>query len=230
VKSPKDMSPRPMAREKNHRSTAAPAAAVAAAILTAAAAGRVPALRQAGIDIIVTAAALIYLPLPFIWKSGRPSHYGLVLGDIARNTVITMGVAAAVLVPFYLAFFRIRPPVGWDGLFPDHPLRLIIAQFLLVAVPEEFFFRGWLQAELDDRCAARWNLAGAKVGVGWIVANILFTLAHLAVHVSPARASVFFPGLLFGWLRARTGSVLYPALLHAICNITFIMALKAGAF
>ncbi len=224
------MSPQSGTREKKRRSAASVVVTVAAAILIAGGVSRIPFFKEGGINVIITAAALIYLPLPYVWKSGRPSRYGLIPGKTARNLLLTIGVAVAVLVPFYLVFFRFRPPVGWEGVFPDHPLRLIIVQFLIVAIPEEFFFRGWLQTELDDRSKIKWNIAGAKVGPGWVAANLLFALTHLAVYVNLTRAFVFFPGLLFGWLRARTGSVLYPAILHAVCNITFILALKASAF
>ena len=42
------------------------------------------------------------------------------------------------------------------------------------------------------------------------------------------RLGVFFPGLLFGWLQARTNALLAPILFHAACNITFL-ALQSGA-
>ena len=35
----------------------------------------------------------------------------------------------------------------------------------------------------------------------------------------PARLAVFFPALLFGWLRARTGGIGASVCLHAICNV-----------
>jgi membrane protease YdiL (CAAX protease family) len=38
------------------------------------------------------------------------------------------------------------------------------------------------------------------------------------VHL-PARLAVFFPALLFGWLRARTGGIGASVCFHAICNV-----------
>ena len=35
----------------------------------------------------------------------------------------------------------------------------------------------------------------------------------------PASLAVFFPGLLFGLLQRRTGSVLAGTLFHASCNV-----------
>ncbi|HOI10193.1 MAG TPA: CPBP family glutamic-type intramembrane protease, partial [Myxococcota bacterium] len=36
---------------------------------------------------------------------------------------------------------------------------------------------------------------------------------------APFRLAVFVPGLLFGWLRERTRSIVAPALLHAASNV-----------
>ena len=41
----------------------------------------------------------------------------------------------------------------------------------------------------------------------------------MAVIPNPQRLAVFFPALLFGWMRARTGSIAAGALYHALCNV-----------
>jgi membrane protease YdiL (CAAX protease family) len=38
------------------------------------------------------------------------------------------------------------------------------------------------------------------------------------VNHSPQRLLVFFPSLVFGWLRLRTGSLLPGIFFHALCN------------
>jgi membrane protease YdiL (CAAX protease family) len=49
---------------------------------------------------------------------------------------------------------------------------------------------------------------------------VLFAVSHLAVIPNPLRLAVFFPALLFGWMRARTGSIAAAAVFHALCNLT----------
>jgi membrane protease YdiL (CAAX protease family) len=41
----------------------------------------------------------------------------------------------------------------------------------------------------------------------------------LATVQVTARLAVFFPALLFGWLRARTGGIGASVLFHASCNL-----------
>jgi membrane protease YdiL (CAAX protease family) len=42
------------------------------------------------------------------------------------------------------------------------------------------------------------------------------------VTLQPWRLATFFPGLLFGWLRARTGGVVAPAVAHALSNLLLL--------
>ena len=60
---------------------------------------------------------------------------------------------------------------------------------------------------------------GAPVGRALVAQSALFALCHLAVQGNPATLAVFFPGLVFGWLRARTDSIFAGTLFHALCNL-----------
>jgi len=200
------------------------------AILAVAIVVRIPVLKTGGWAALATAALFLYVPLPFIWKSADPARYGLTWGKGARGLAETLLVAIAALVPFYTIFFLIFEPSNWAAALPAHAWRLILIQLLLISLPEEFFFRGWLQTELDDRWGRRWKLVGAEIGPGLIATAALFAIAHVAAQPTLFRALVFFPGLLFGWLRARTSSVAYPIILHTLCNLTFIAAQRIAAY
>ncbi len=65
----------------------------------------------------------------------------------------------------------------------------------------------------------RWVVLGARIGPGLVVGAIVFALGHVATVHLPVRLAVFFPALLFGWLRARTGGVGASILFHAFCNV-----------
>jgi uncharacterized protein len=72
------------------------------------------------------------------------------------------------------------------------------------------------------------TVLGARLGPGFLATQALFALGHLVV-LQPWRVATFFPGLLFGWLRARTGSVAAPVLVHALANL-FIKTLEASFY
>jgi uncharacterized protein len=98
-------------------------------------------------------------------------------------------------------------------------LEFAAIQLVVVALPEELFFRGMLFSLLARRFPPR--RATITGGVGWalILSSLAFAVVHLPREGDPRALATFFPGLLFGWLRLRTGSLLAPTLVHAGSNI-----------
>jgi hypothetical protein len=97
-------------------------------------------------------------------------------------------------------------------------LNFLIVQVFGVAFPEEFFFRGYVQTRLRPLFRKRWQLFKTDIGYEVVIASILFALVHLAGGFSLARLAVFFPGLLFGFLRESTDGILAPTIVHAMSN------------
>jgi hypothetical protein len=60
---------------------------------------------------------------------------------------------------------------------------------------------------------------GVRVGPGLLVASAIFAVGHVLTEVHPNRLAVFFPALIFGWLRAKTGGIGASLLFHAACNV-----------
>lgn len=113
--------------------------------------------------------------------------------------------------------------------FPDQLWLHILDQFLVVSLPEEFFYRGYLQTLLTRAFGpGKLRVLGANLGWAFLATQLLFAFGHLAeLHVW--RLGVFFPALLFGWLRERTGSIVPGIIVHAISNL-LIMTLEASVF
>jgi membrane protease YdiL (CAAX protease family) len=111
---------------------------------------------------------------------------------------------------------------GWAGFalrLPDGFFILLLSQILVVAVPEEVFFRGYLMSRFEERWPSRRRLLGAAVGWPLLLSSLLFAFGHFAVDLAPARLAVFFPALVFGLMRNRSGSVAPAAIFHALCNV-----------
>lgn len=204
-------------------------------------------------------AAILFIALPEArlrrrgedWPDyGVPLH-GLLDGRtwraFARGALLAVGVAAVVF-PLFAAAFR-----GWTELLPRLPAGLsravapyagsprfafrlpegfalmAIVQLLVVALPEEMFYRGWVQTALKRNAPERGvTLLGARLGHGFVATQALFAIGHLVVP-EPWRLATFFPGLLFGWLRERTGNVAASVVLHALSNL-FIATLEASFY
>jgi uncharacterized protein len=169
--------------------------------------------------------------------------YGLSLGgllepsalDVRRLARTGAGAAAWALLfiavifpPFWLGYRIYWHPHGpFTFRVPPSIFDEVAGQLVVIALPEEAFFRGFLQTSLDRAWPPRWRIFGADLGPGLLVAAAIFAVGHLLTIRHPARLAVFFPALLFGWLRARTGGVGASVLFHAACNL-FSAALMRG--
>jgi len=98
--------------------------------------------------------------------------------------------------------------------------RDLVTEFLVVGVPEEVFFRGYLQTRWNERFGRPWTVAGARVGPALLIQSAMFAICHLATG-DWTRLRVFFFALLAGWLRERSGSVAAPAAYHAVANVWY---------
>jgi uncharacterized protein len=142
------------------------------------------------------------------------------LGSAASASGWAAVLAAIVFPPFvigYRLFWHVHG--NFHLSLPPDLGNEILGQILVVGLPEEAFYRGYLTTALDDAWGTPWTIAKAKLGWGWIATSAAFAIGHLLTDPNPARLGVFFPALLFGWMRARTKGVGGPALLHAMCNL-----------
>jgi membrane protease YdiL (CAAX protease family) len=169
--------------------------------------------------------------------------YGLSLGgvleparlDPARLLRAALGaigwaaLLAAIAFPPFVIGYRLywHPHAHFVLRLPPSVFDEIAGQLVVIALPEEAFFRGYLQTALDRAWPPRWRILGATLGPAWIVSAAIFAVGHVLTIRHPSRLAVFFPALVFGWLRRRTGGVGAPVVFHAACNI-FSAALGRG--
>jgi uncharacterized protein len=92
-------------------------------------------------------------------------------------------------------------------------------QWLVVGLPEELLFRGFLLDRLERRFPPRRRLLGGGVGWALVLSAAAFAVIHLPKEGDPRALATFFPGLLFGWMRSATGSILASTITHGGSNI-----------
>jgi membrane protease YdiL (CAAX protease family) len=146
------------------------------------------------------------------------------LRRLVRSALVATGWALlmmAVTFPAFTLAYRAwwHPRLPFVLRLPPSVLDDIAGQLVVIALPEEAFFRGYLQTSLDRVWAPRWRILGATLGPGWILSAAIFALGHVLTIRHPARLAVFFPALVFGWMRQRTGGVGASVLFHASCNL-----------
>lgn len=142
------------------------------------------------------------------------------VGDCARALGWAVGVAALTFPCFWFGYVywygttrAFDPTVGGAELLDQ-----LGAQLAVVALPEEAFYRGYLQTALDKIWRPRLRVFGAQVGLGLVIASAVFAVGHVLTEPYLGRLAVFFPSLVFGWLRAKTGGIGASIAFHAACN------------
>ena len=194
---------------------------------------------------VIKSVALVYLPLAWLlWTKRDLDHFGFTLAGWQQSLVLVAVVSVITLVPFWTANHF------WETSFLGNRFRWLIelphaervelrsamgmlslvgAEVLAVALPEEVFYRGYLQTRLDDLFPAKRRILGASVGWALPIASVIFVAGHLAVRPALWQLGIFVPSLIFGWLRLRTGSLLAPVLYHALCNIGMYLLQRSYA-
>ncbi len=135
--------------------------------------------------------------------------------DIGRGALVT-----AFLIPLGIVLALVFKPDAPDA-------ETLAFQLLMPGLAEELAFRGIAPALLLGLVGGR----DAPSGVPWAVvfiAAVPFGVMHglgfsdgaFSFEVFPA-VWTFTGGVVYGWLRFRTGSLLYPLLAHGLTNVAF---------
>ena len=147
-------------------------------------------------------------------------YLGLVRRPHPREIVFCLVSVAALLVasdllsflmghdlvpPFMVKVYETARDAGAPAI-----LLLLIAALIAAPIGEEIMFRGFLFR----------GWASTRLGVTGTI--VLTSAIWAAIHVQYdwyGLAQVFCLGLLFGWVRTRSGSTLLTMMMHSACNI-----------
>jgi membrane protease YdiL (CAAX protease family) len=160
-------------------------------------------------------------PLALITFTDRPYRmYGLTWerpGSVVFHVAVTLVIFPSYILGHY-AFAHWWLGASFHFRWPPGLLASAVDQVLAIALPEEFFFRGYFQTECDRVLGRPYRWLGANCGIGLPLAAAVFAVCHV-VFGGPARLIVVLPGLLYGWLRARTSTIAVPVAYHAVSNL-----------
>jgi hypothetical protein len=166
-----------------------------------------------GIAALAAGAAVLLAVQPLI-ALGLVDRTEIGLTPPRAGSAVPALIAIVLGVAFNVLVMMQREPL---------PLQVAGIASVLLAAPliEEFVFRGVLLALADRASPPRWNVLGARIGAG----GVLLTLAFIALHgLRPGLLLGIAPAaLLYLWLRARTGSLLWPIAAHVAWNLAVIV-------
>ncbi len=110
--------------------------------------------------------------------------------------------------------------------FREGIILYLLTNLLTAAIPEEMFFRGYIQVQLSRVYNSKKIFK--YISISNLLTSFFFALGHFFINPHPERLAVFFPSLLFGLLRELRGNI-YPSIfLHWISNV--IMYILLGMY
>jgi membrane protease YdiL (CAAX protease family) len=139
----------------------------------------------------------------------------LIVAWVLRKKPAAAGVATAALV---------LAPAG-ENLIGQATI-LFLTYALFVGFGEEILYRGYAHSRLNEAFGTPFRFAGVAFGWGTILATAIFGLTHVGIlrWILGASSEVtwawgvwtFFGGLVFAYVREKSGGILAPALLHGL--------------
>lgn len=194
-------------------------------------------------------AAFLWAPIRPLERRGQDAHdAGWRFDRVGADLGWAALACVAVLPPFtavFAAFLRVLPSLpanlsravapyighAHPFVFALGPRPLDLGGRILgnaaVAFSEEFFYRGYLTMRFEERWPPRRRILGAPMGRGAVLAAALFAVGHL-LEPAPWRLFVFFPALVFAWVRARTGTVVGASICHFAFNVWLLLLERAS--
>lgn len=163
---------------------------------------------------VFSISAALMLLIPFLANT-EYNYFYFNTRSFLRGVLISVGVLAVYFL--ILSSYNLI-----SGRFPglrEAGYSFFLIQFILVAIPEELFFRGYLQREFGNDYRAV------------IIVSLLFATAHLVIvcatsgglSVCIQNGLTFFPSLVMGYLYMKTGTLWSSIFFHFCANILHIL-------
>ena len=177
---------------------------------------------------LLMVAVMLYGPLALRAQWWLPVRADRVRAWAAISVVVLLGYGSIMAMYSHWrgqTWLWPHPALPWSDIG-----RYALMTTVSAAIPEEFFFRGFLlqrwQTE-TERSAPRpwWRPSSANVKIA-----LVFALVHVVADFNIRRLEVFFPALWYGAIAERGGSLPLAVVAHAMSNLAMYVALHAFGY
>jgi membrane protease YdiL (CAAX protease family) len=175
---------------------------------------RMRSTKRTGLPVVIRRALRYY---------GRGAKWnGKNLFRDLRRAILIAGVT---FPPFVIGHHIVRSyylgpeHVSYSFAIPPGILEIVAVNMLLVGLPEELFYRGFVQTRLERIWPSRRTIFGIPVDRTVFVVSALFALGHFLGEWNPARLGPFFPAFLFSLLTRKSGSIAGAIFYHGLANV-----------
>lgn len=173
----------------------------------------------------IVAIILIYPALVYVEKRKIPIHFFEKTEEIVSSLKL-FTLTSIIIFPLFLTLSHLVLThflnFTYQSSFKWLSLTFLLSQIILVGFPEEFFFRGYLQSFLKFRFHNPITFLKPlplETTYSIPLSAMIFAASHSLITFQWWHFSIFFPALVFGWLREKTNGLIAPILFHALSNI-----------
>lgn len=174
---------------------------------------------------------LVSLALAAGLSRGELSKFGF---RMARLRQLARALVSGAIAAFAVHALRI----GISSVLPDmggHPsvagasfTHIVFTIWILASVSEEVLHRGLIQSFLDPLSSGGLTLPGVRLTLPVVAGAVLFGATHVmlltlgasGIYVGLVVGSAIVLGLVAGYWRERTGSLVPAILVHVLFNVT----------
>jgi membrane protease YdiL (CAAX protease family) len=157
------------------------------------------------------------------------TEFGLKTDSLVKDIKIVL-LVLFIVFPLFIALNHIYQVIFFKHRFVfglrEGIVFNIFHHLIMVAIPEEIFFRGFIQSQME-RAYQKGKIVGLITHSNFMT-SLLFAIGHFFINPQINRLAVFFPSLLFGYLREIRGNIYPSIVIHWLSNI--IMYILLGMY
>lgn len=166
------------------------------------------------------------LILILILSRGKNPEYGFKIGENLRlKQTIIVGFIAGLIITSTTLYLPIKPPPGTEEF---SFIQVVILIWIYASICEEVLTRGLIQGYLWPLKQFGFSLFGFRISIPVLVAALFFGAMHIALltvgldgfSVGAIVISAFIMGIIAGYYREKTGSIIPAIIIHMLFNIT----------
>jgi len=140
------------------------------------------------------------------------------MNKIFRDWQFYLCLVLGPLAWWLISFFQ---PMRFELGFPSIAWYQFALIILVYPVLEEIVFRGLVLEYLAKRARWKWDQRIVSLTAANLLTSLAFVLAHLIYSPWIWALLVFFPSIIFGYMKERHQSLLSPIIMHGFYNLGF---------
>jgi hypothetical protein len=164
--------------------------------------------------------------LILILSKGKIKEYGFkISGDLRLKQTKIVGFIAGLIVTSYVLYLPVKPPPGTEDFTF---LQVVILIWIYASICEEVLTRGLIQGYLSPLSPYGFSIFGLRISLPVLFAALFFGAMHIALLTTGLDSfsvwaiviSAFIMGIIAGYYREKTESLIPAILIHMLFNIS----------